>query len=50
MRALVSGGNGFIGSHLVDELVKRDWMWLFLIYMNDVTTPYHLRCILSGEI
>ena len=25
MRALVSGGNGFIGSHLVDELVKRDW-------------------------
>jgi NAD dependent epimerase/dehydratase family len=24
MRALVSGGNGFIGSHLVDELVKRD--------------------------
>ncbi len=25
MRALISGGNGFIGSHLVDELVKRDW-------------------------
>lgn len=25
MRALVVGGNGFIGSHLVDDLVKRGW-------------------------
>lgn len=25
MKALVLGGNGFIGSHLVDELVRREW-------------------------
>jgi UDP-glucose 4-epimerase len=25
MKALVIGGNGFIGSHLVDELMKRGW-------------------------
>lgn len=25
MKALVVGGNGFIGSHLVDELITRDW-------------------------
>jgi UDP-glucose 4-epimerase len=25
MKALVVGGNGFIGSHLVDELIRRDW-------------------------
>ena len=24
-KALVTGGNGFIGSHLVDELVDGDW-------------------------
>lgn len=25
MRALVTGGNGFVGSHLVDQLVERNW-------------------------
>jgi UDP-glucose 4-epimerase len=25
MKALVTGGNGFIGSHLVDDLVQRGW-------------------------
>ena len=25
MRAVVTGGNGFIGSHLVDELINLGW-------------------------
>jgi len=30
MKALVVGGNGFIGSHLVDELVSRNWQVVVL--------------------
>lgn len=25
MRALIIGGNGFIGSHLVDKLIASEW-------------------------
>jgi nucleoside-diphosphate-sugar epimerase len=50
MKALVSGGNGFIGSHLLDQLVKSDWEVAVLDPNEDVTITYHPRCVLSAGI
>ncbi len=46
MRTLVTGGAGFIGSHLVDELVRRDHQ---VIVYDNLSTGFkrHLEALLS---
>jgi len=52
MRALVTGGSGFIGGHLVDELIKKGWEVISLddhssssteeFYINEDCTNYKI--------
>ena len=48
MRTLVTGGAGFIGSHLVDELVRRDNQ---VIVYDNLSTGFktHLKTLLSNN-
>jgi UDP-glucose 4-epimerase len=62
-KALVVGGNGFIGSHLVDELIRREWNVVVLdlqerryepmpasvhFIQGDLTQSYLVREALTG--
>lgn len=47
MKALVTGGAGFIGSNVVDELIRRDWQ---VVIYDNLTTGFrrHLEGALSS--
>lgn len=42
--ALVTGGGGFIGSHLVDRLVAEGW----LVTVVDNSTPFMTQLLNAG--
>lgn len=44
MRALVTGANGYIGRHVVDELIRRNYEVIASDFLYDDVNPKALRC------
>ncbi len=49
MRAFITGASGFVGTHLVDKLLKNNWSVRILIHKNNISESKNCEVIL-GDI